>query len=93
MDYIERLRARRERINARIAKLAAAKQTHERREETRRKIIAGAVLLDAVQRDRLASKPQGISRWWDAQLERLSRSHDRELFGLGARNTERGAGE
>jgi hypothetical protein len=53
-----------------------------RRDDTRRKIIAGALLLDAVDADRTAEKPTGIARWWDAKLLELKRPQDRALFEL-----------
>jgi len=81
-DTIERLRQQRDQINARIAKLAAQRQAQDRRDDTRRKIIAGAILLDAVFRDRNSEKPTGIAKWWDAQVLKLSRQHDRRLFGV-----------
>lgn len=77
---LKKLVERRDQISARIAKLAAEKQAQERRDETRRKIIAGAILLDAVQRDRAAQRPSGLARWWDAQVAALTRPQDQRLF-------------
>ena len=79
-DRLRRLVEQREQLNNRIAKLAAAKQAQERRDETRRKIVAGAVLLRAVQDDRVAVKPTGVARWWDSQVAKLERAKDRDLF-------------
>jgi len=81
-DRLESLIERRDRLNAAIQKLNAQRLAQERRDETRRKIIAGAVLLEAVDRDRSSEKPSGIGRWWEAQVAKLTRPHDRRLFGL-----------
>ena len=81
-DALAALKKKRDQLNARIAKLNARKTTEARRVETRRKIVAGALLLDAVAADRKAEKPVGIARWWDAQLPNLKRSQDRALFDL-----------
>ncbi len=79
-DRLQKLVERRAQISARIAKLAAQGQAQERRNETRRKIVAGAILLEAVQQDRAAQKPTGIARWWDAKLATLKRPQDQRLF-------------
>jgi len=81
-DPLKKLMVRKEQLDARISKLSAARQAKERRDDTRRKIIAGAILLEAVQRDRAAERPTGIARWWDAQVTKLTRSGDRRLFDL-----------
>jgi hypothetical protein len=79
---LENLKRKRAQLNAKISKLSARAQAQHRREDTRRKIVAGAVLLAAVEDDRKREKPVGIARWWDAQLDQLSREQDRALFGL-----------
>ncbi len=81
-DALASLKKKRDQLNARIAKLNARKTTEARRVETRRKIVAGALLLDAVAADRKAEKPVGIARWWDAQIPHLTRPQDRALFDL-----------
>ncbi len=81
-DALDALKKKRDQLNARIAKLNARKASETRRIDTRRKIVAGAMLLDAVAADRKAEKPVGIARWWDAQLPHLKRPQDRALFGL-----------
>lgn len=81
-DRLDALKKKRDQLNAQIAKLNARKAAESRRVETRRKIVAGAVLLEAVDADRRAEKPTGIARWWDAQVARLKRPQDRALFGL-----------
>jgi hypothetical protein len=79
---LTKLKERREQISARISKLAATQHAQHRRDDTRRKIIAGAILLEAVERDRTSEKPSGIARWWDLEAAKLARPLDRRLFGL-----------
>lgn len=80
LDPLELLKQRRAQIDARIAKLGAQRRADERRRDTRRKIIAGAILLDAVEHDRASTKPSGIAQWWAAHVERVMRPQDRALF-------------
>jgi hypothetical protein len=82
MERLEHLREQKNKIEAQIAKLDARRRTEERRRDTRRKILAGALLLDAVHRDRESATPSGIARWWEARVARLTRPQDRALFGL-----------
>ena len=79
-DAINRLRARRERIDAQLSKLSSRERTQARRDDTRRKIIAGGVLLAAVARDATLEKPTGIARWWRDRLREIARPQDRRLF-------------
>jgi len=44
-------------------------------------LIAGAILLEAVQQDRASAKPTGIAKWWEAKLATLDRPQDQRLFG------------
>lgn len=76
-DRLARLRQEREQINAQIAKLEARRRHQERKDDTRRKVLAGAAVLDEAKRD---------TAFADA-LHRLlgrflSKSQDRALFGL-----------
>lgn len=73
-DRLKALMDRKARLSARIQKLSAQEQAAERRRETRRKIIAGAILLAAAKAD------PGVAKWWDAQKARMARPQDRELF-------------
>ena len=73
-NRLQQLVDRRKRLNARIQKLSAQEQAEQRRRETRRKIIAGAILLAAVQAD------PGVAKWWQAQVGRIARPQDRALF-------------
>lgn len=81
-NRLTKLVERRNQISARISKLAASEHAQHRRDDTRRKIIAGAILLEAVESDRTSEKPSGIARWWDAQAVKLTRPLDRRLFGI-----------
>jgi hypothetical protein len=74
-DRLNALIQRRERINARIQNLAAKRQSEQRKRDTRKKIIAGAVLLAAAQTE------PGIAQWFAKQVARLPRAEDRALFG------------
>jgi hypothetical protein len=81
-ERLDNLKRKRAQLNAKISKLSARALAQRRRDDTRRKIIAGALLLDAVDADRAAEKPTGIARWWDAKLIELKRPQDRALFEL-----------
>ncbi len=78
---LDNLKRKRAQLNAKISKLSARAHAQRRRDDTRRKIIAGALLLEAVEADRGAEKPTGIARWWDVKLGELKRPQDRALFG------------
>lgn len=79
-DRLKALLDRKERLTAQIQKLSAQEQAAERRRDTRRKIIAGSLLLAGVEGDRMREQPVGIARWWDAQKARIARPQDRALF-------------
>ena len=83
---LDNLKRKRVQLNAKISKLSARAQAQRRRDDTRRKIIAGALLLEAVDADRGAEKPTGIARWWEAKLGELKRPQDRALFEPAAAN-------
>jgi len=74
-DRIHALELRRAQLVARIQKLEAQDRERQRREDTRRKILAGAMVLDAALED----------EWLLETLSRrLHRSADRALFRLDA---------
>ena len=73
-DRLKALVERREKINAKIQQLNARKAVAERRRDTRRKIIVGAIILAAVERE-----PK-LQQWLQAQIGRLERPQDRALF-------------
>lgn len=77
---LEKLKERRLHINARISKIATRKTAEQRRFDTRRKIVAGAILLDAVEKARTLPTPSGIARWWYARILEMRREQDRRLF-------------
>ncbi len=76
-DRLEKLRAQRDALAARIRREESRSRTQQRRDDTRRKILAGAAVLDEAEQ-----KPE-----FNAQLIKLlgrflSRPDDRTLFGL-----------
>ncbi|HEY6457808.1 MAG TPA: mobilization protein [Steroidobacteraceae bacterium] len=74
---LEQLKARRERIDARLHYLAS-KQA--RRADTRRKILVGAIILAQLERGEIDQ------RNFRAMLDKtLTRADDRALFGFDAR--------
>ena len=78
-ERIEKLRAQKEALATRIRREEAKVRTRERKDDTRRKILAGAAVLDEAEQ-----KPE-----FNAQLVKLlsrflSRPDDRALFGLPA---------
>jgi hypothetical protein len=80
---IETLRTRRAQINAQLLRLEAISKTQARKDETRRKILAGAVLLDE-----MAKNPK-LDAWArDLLKRRLLRDRDRALFGFDAERSE-----
>ena len=76
-DRIRQLEEQRARINAEIQRVRSRESQEERKRETRRKILAGAMVLDRVKRKDLSEK------LFKADMERfLDRDQDRALFGL-----------
>ena len=73
-ERLARLRARRDRLLARAGQA-------ERKRDTRRKILIGAAVLAAIDREGVPTMQSAIElrRWLD---ERLARPHDRAVFGL-----------
>ena len=86
-DRIRQLEEQRARINAKIQRVRSRESQEERKRETRRKILAGAMVLDRVARKELAEK------LFKADMDRfLERDQDRALFGLPPRQgSEKGA--
>ena len=70
------LKARQARIEARRRTLACRR---DRQDDTRRKILVGAILLARVEQGRFSEAE--LRKWLD---EALTRSDDRALFGLDA---------
>lgn len=76
-DQLSALEARRAQLVARIERLQGLDRARQRREDTRRKILAGAVVLT------LAEGDSGFGAWLKQKLsERLLRPADRALFDL-----------
>ena len=76
-DKIRKLKEQRARINAEIQRVKGRESLEERKRETRRKILAGAMVLDRVARKDLSEK------LFKADMDRfLDRDQDRALFGL-----------
>jgi hypothetical protein len=74
---LEQLQAKREALEALIRQEQARERTQERKNDTRRKVLAGAVALEHAQHD------IGFKETLDALLARvLKRPDDRALFGL-----------
>ena len=79
-DRIRKLEEQRARINAEIQRVKGRAQQAERKRETRRKILVGAMVLGMVER---GEWPEERLK---AALERfLERELDRGLFGLSPR--------
>lgn len=78
-----KLKEKQARIKAELQRLDARERQAERKRETRRKILAGAMVLDRVDRGELAEKL--FLRDMDRFLER---PHERALFDLPPRATK-----
>jgi hypothetical protein len=77
-ERLEQLKTRQARIEARKRHLAS---TRARKDDTRRKILAGAILLSKVESGDFDART--FRRWLD---KALTRTDDRELFGLQSRD-------
>ena len=76
-DRMRKLEEQRARINAEIQRVRSRESQEERKRETRRKILAGAMVLDRVARKDLSEK------LFKADMDHfLEREQDRALFGL-----------
>lgn len=73
-ERIEKARLKVFQAQARLEALSARAATHERKADTRRKIILGGLLLDAANKD---SRYAGIL---ETLLRRISREADRRPF-------------
>ena len=83
-DRIRNLEEQRARINAEIQRVRSRESQEERKRETRRKILAGAMVLDRVARGDLSEQ------LFKADMDRfLDRDQDRALFELPPRPTDR----
>jgi uncharacterized protein (DUF3084 family) len=76
-DKLKKLELKRASLEAEIKRLRAAASATERKRDTRRKLLVGAVVLGAVDRGETPRAP------WMAMLDKhLVRPHDRALFDL-----------
>ena len=74
-DKLEKLLAKREETNAKIRQELGRDRTRKRRQETRKKIIAGALVL--------AEEDPAIRLWLSRTINRaVKRPDERALFGL-----------
>ena len=73
-DAVERAKTRLRQAQARLNDLNARARGHERKVDTRRKIILGGLLIDA------ATKDPGWNDKLSELLERVSRDNDRNAF-------------
>ncbi len=79
-DQIKALEDRRRKIDSQIARLHAAGRAEARKRDTRRKILAGAVVLNQADENEAAK-----ARLWKLLDQALVKDRDRELFNLGPR--------
>lgn len=76
-EKLKKLEERQSQLKAQIRKLRAKEENEDRKRDTRRKIVLGAVLLEMVK----------SGEWSEEKLNnllerKLTRPRDRELFGL-----------
>ena len=82
-ERIRNLEEQRARINAEIQRVRSRESQAERKRDTLRKILAGAMVLDRVARGDLTEQ------LFKADMDRfLERDQDRALFGLPPRLTD-----
>ena len=74
---IEALKAEQKRISAQMARLRASQRTDERKRDTRRKILVGAVVMNQAE-----TNDSARTRLWTLLDKALEKDRDRELFGL-----------
>jgi hypothetical protein len=76
-DRLELLRQKRDQLDAQLKALEARKKLGERKADTRRKVIAGALALEHFEKNRDSQFGRVMLRLLD---EYLVRPHDRALF-------------
>lgn len=82
-DRLAKLEEQRARINAEIQRVRAREQQQERKNETRRKVLVGAMILAKVN-----SSEWPEDRLMAAMDAYLERDHDCALFGLPPRQKD-----
>lgn len=78
-EQIRALEDKRRKLDAQIARLHAAGRAEARKRDTRRKILAGAVVLNQAEENETAK-----ARLWKLLDQALVKDRDRELFDLPA---------
>jgi len=76
LKRLEALKKKQEQINAQVQMLEATEKSHERKRETRRKILVGAYYLDQARKD------EKFDEVVDLMENYLNRNSDRVLFDL-----------
>lgn len=76
-DQLDKLLKKKEQLNSKIAKVKAIEAAKKKKDDTRRKILWGALMM------RLIDSGQLDEDKWMNQLEQyLTRDSDRKLFGF-----------
>ncbi len=73
-DALAKLKAQREKLNAKIQKMEALEKERERKKDTRRKILIGAYYLDKAREKNMMGELNKI------MLDFLTRESDKSLF-------------
>ncbi len=76
-DRIKQLEEKKQQINARIQKLKAQESEKKRKQDTRRKILLGAWVLNKIEKGDWSKEDI-----WDEMDEYLTKEVDRKLFDL-----------
>lgn len=81
-ERLQRLEAQRARVRRKLSKLKRVQTEQERKDDTRRKILLGALVLEYAESMEEGGYPE-FQHWLrDLCTARLVRPDDRELFGL-----------
>lgn len=82
MADVEKLKEKKRQLEAKIRKIEAVETQKKRKDDTRRKIIIGSLVLAEAESD-----PK-LRKWLDGVIDRkLINDRDRELFGLPLQKT------
>lgn len=87
LSPLEKLKAQRDKLNARIQAAEARTKNIERKEETRRKILVGSFYLDKIRSEGKLEELKSLMEGY------LSRDNDRKLFSLPLISTTQKAAE
>ena len=85
LKTVDKLKAQRDKLNARIQAVEAREKTAERKRDTRRKVLVGAYGLE-----KAASTENGMTELIKKLDGYLTRDADRALFGLSPKSDEKG---